>query len=123
MNLCRECFHFVPEQFERCPFCSAEMVDEEIEEVVWTIIRTVTTDWEARLIAGRLRAHDIPAVVLSQVDTTRNFTVGGLAVVKVFVPDVFFADAQLLLSEPPEEPGEDVWRIDPEDDDTPDDDQ
>lgn len=110
MHLCFECYHFVPDGLERCPFCSAELREEQQGEVQWTVIRTLNTDWEARLLAGRLRAHDIPAVVLSQVDSTRNFTIGALAVAKVFVPEDYLADAELVLSTPPDEPDEEEWR-------------
>ena len=53
---------------------------------------------EAELIAGRLRSHGIPAIVLSQVDSTRGFTVGGLAIAKVFVPLILFAEASAILA-------------------------
>lgn len=103
MILCSTCLHAIPEDLERCPFCSEEIepdhgeIDEKIE---WRIIRTVSTEIEARLIAGRLRAGGIPAFVLSQVDTTRNFTVGALAVAKVFVPEALLAEAEAILAIP-----------------------
>ncbi len=71
------------------------------EEIQWEILRTVSTEVEARLMAGRLRSEGIPAFVLSQVDSTRNFTVGSLAVAKVFVPATMFDLADTLLHMPP----------------------
>lgn len=63
-------------------------------------MREVASEIEARLIAGRLLADGVPAVVLSQVDTTRNFTVGALAVAKVFVPRDRLEEARMLLDLP-----------------------
>jgi hypothetical protein len=104
MNLCPNCLHAVPDDLERCPFCSEELepgeggrIDEKVE---WTIVRTVSTEIEAQLVAGRLRANGIPAFVLSQVDSTRNFTVGALAVAKVFVPEALVDEAKRVLATP-----------------------
>ncbi|HVZ38497.1 MAG TPA: DUF2007 domain-containing protein [Candidatus Kapabacteria bacterium] len=74
------------------------MEDEEIPD--WEIVRRVSTEIEARLIAGRLEANGIPAIVLSQVDSTRNFTVGALAVAKVLVPREYLSAAGALLETP-----------------------
>lgn len=94
----------VSDDFARCPFCSEELTSETIEEIderiEWKIARTVSTEIEARLIAGRLQANGIPAFVLSQVDTTRNFTVGALAVAKVFVPEELLDQANEILAQP-----------------------
>jgi hypothetical protein len=107
MVICSVCLHTVPSELTECPFCesvldggSAEKVDEELR---WEIVRTVSTEIEATLIAGRLRAYDIPAFVLSQVDSTRHFTIGALAVAKVFVPEGFLQQAQMILSQPPDD--------------------
>jgi hypothetical protein len=75
-----------------------EPINEAIE---WAILRTVSTEVEARLMAGRLQSEGIPAFVLSQVDSTRNFTVGSLAVAKVFVPATMFDLADTVLRTPP----------------------
>jgi len=121
MNICPICLNAVPDHLDRCPICSAELdLDDPIEideEIDWRIVRTVSTEIEARLIAGRLRSEQIPAFVLSQVDTTRNFTVGALAVAKVFVPVQLLARAERVLSTPPaefpeeeaDEESEDEW--------------
>ena len=64
----------------------------------WTIVRTVTTVIEAELMAGRLRNEGIPAIVLSQVDSTRNLTVGALALAHVYVRGRDHAEADEILS-------------------------
>jgi Putative prokaryotic signal transducing protein len=104
MLLCPNCLHAVPDDLDRCPFCSEELesrAQEEIDErIEWKIVRTVSTEIEARLMAGRLIANGIPAFVLSQVDSTRNFTVGALAVAKVFVPETLLEEAKRILATP-----------------------
>lgn len=111
MILCLHCLHKVPDGLERCPYCSEEIdpsvayhEGETEERIEWAIVRTVATEIEARLIAGRLEASGIPACVLSQVDRTRNFTVGALAVAKVFVPTLLLEEARGLLDAPAEDP-------------------
>lgn len=108
MILCPACLHVVSQESERCLFCSEELGGAEQQEVdediVWEIIRTVSTEIEARLIAGRLWANGVPAFVLSQVDSTRNFTVGALAIAKVFVPEYLLLEAEAILRIPPEDP-------------------
>ena len=107
---CPICLHDLPDDADRCPYCSAaiEHEDPEIagEDITWSIIRTVSTEIEAALIAGRLRASGVPAFVLSQVDSSRGLTVGALAVAKVFVPEEMLPLAGEILDEPPigEEP-------------------
>ncbi len=109
---CPICLHDLPEDAERCPYCSAAIEREEQEadgeDITWSIVRTVSTEIEATLIAGRLRASGVPAFVLSQVDSSRGLTVGALAVAKVFVPEEMLAVAGEILDEPPigEEPSE-----------------
>ena len=98
---CEICTSEIPSDADVCPVCGAvqDRPDrEEDREITWEIVRVVSTVIEAELMAGRLRAHGIPAIVLSQVDTTRNFTVGALAVAKVFVPDMHLERAERMLS-------------------------
>lgn len=101
MQSCAICLNLIPDNVAHCPFCGSNLdLDEPLsvdQEIEWTIIRTVNTEMEARILAGRLRAEGIPAFVLSQVDTTRGFTVGALAVAKVFVPEYLRSEAEQIL--------------------------
>ena len=102
---CPICLHELSEGDIRCPICSAAVDRDEPrdadEEITWKIIRTVSTEVEANLIAGQLRSFGVPAFVLSQVDSTRGLTVSALAVAKVFVPESMMADAESILAAPP----------------------
>lgn len=100
-RLCEVCGTDVSFDAEWCPVCGAETAreyPEAEEEITWEIVRTVSTVIEAELMAGRLRSHGVPAIVLSQVDSTRGFTVGDLAIAKVFVPAHFLDEAKRILS-------------------------
>ena len=104
MIVCNACLHAVPAGLTSCPICGAD-VEPEAEEIStpdqrWSIIRTFSREFEARLVAGRLIANGVPACVLSQVDSTRNLTVGALAVAKVFVPDSLRDEAEEVLAMP-----------------------
>lgn len=113
MTRCPVCKSEISYEVEDCPICGVEIrewmeeTDEpEADPVVWALVSVVNTAIEAELIAGRLRANGIPAVVLSQVDSTRGLTVGALAVAKVFVPSQFAVKAEALLQSDPSEEGE-----------------
>ncbi len=51
----------------------------------WIQVYSTNTEIDAELIKQNLEHNDIPANILSQVDSTRQFTVGFLAIVKIFV--------------------------------------
>ncbi len=80
---------------ERCPHCGAEL----IHAAEWLHIYTVSTEWEATLLQGMLEAHGIPVVVLSQRDSSRQLTVGHLALVRLYVPIPFAIEAFRLLTD------------------------
>ncbi len=94
-----------------CPTCGAasdrveesEGSQQEIEHA-WGIVRTYSTNVEAEIVAGRLRYEGIPAIVLSQVDSTRNLTVGALAIAKVFVREHEMEKAEQILAHPGSDP-------------------
>ncbi|MCX7930289.1 MAG: DUF2007 domain-containing protein [Chlorobi bacterium] len=66
--------------------------------VLWALLYTTNTVWEAELVRGYLGAHGIAAVVVPQVDSTRGITVGGLAIAKVYVPVTELGRAEHILA-------------------------
>jgi hypothetical protein len=63
------------------------------------IVYTTSTEVEALLIKGMLENEDVPAQVLSQIDTTRNFTLGALSVAKIYVLKSDYEKAKRLIAE------------------------
>lgn len=57
-----------------------------MENIKWELAYTCNTDIEAHHIKANLSGAGIACEILSQVDTTRMFTMGELAIVKLFVP-------------------------------------
>lgn len=57
-----------------------------MENIKWELAHTCNTDFEAHHIKANLTGAGISCEILSQVDTTRMFTMGELAIVKLFVP-------------------------------------
>ncbi|MDT7924313.1 MAG: DUF2007 domain-containing protein [Chlorobiota bacterium] len=91
-----------------CPYCGAELetlelpchlCGQRVELEQWREVWSTATEWEAELACGWLRAHGIPALVLSQRDSTRMFTVGALALVRLLVPEPYAQRARQLLRE------------------------
>lgn len=108
---CVICRNEMGEEDDHCPTCGAitdradlKPVSDALNEATWEIVRTYSTNVEAEIVAGRLRHEGIPAIVLSQVDSTRNLTVGALAIAKVFVRDEDRTSAEEVLARPGEDP-------------------
>lgn len=55
------------------------------EEKDWVLVYETNTEISAEFIKQNLENNGIPTNILSQVDSTRQFTVGYLAIVKIFV--------------------------------------
>ncbi len=65
----------------------------------WVLVYTTNTEADARVIEGMLLANEIPAQVLSQVDSSRGLSIGDLAIAKVYVPADYVVDAEVLIRE------------------------
>lgn len=63
----------------------------------WAEALRTSSDVEAEIVAGSLRAAGIEAQVLSQKDRANVVTFGGLSVVRVLVPAFLLEDAQRAL--------------------------
>ncbi len=71
------------------------MKNENNEE--WSLVYTTSDEIEALLIKGMLENVEIAAQVLSQIDTTRQFNVGGLAIAKIYVLKSDYDTAKELI--------------------------
>ncbi len=78
-------------------FEESEANKSDLKNLRWILVYTTNTELEGRMICGNLEGAEIPAQMLSQVDSTRNFTVGGLAKVKIFVPEDYEKDAKEII--------------------------
>jgi hypothetical protein len=67
------------------------------EHIKWVHIYTVNTEIDAKMFKDNLESVQIPVQILSQVDSTRMFTVGSLAIVKLFVPSDKYAEALEII--------------------------
>ncbi|MCB0701434.1 MAG: DUF2007 domain-containing protein [Candidatus Kapaibacterium sp.] len=63
----------------------------------WVLVYTTSDEIEALLIKGMLENVEIAAQVLSQIDTTRQFNVGGLAIAKIYVLKEDYETAKELI--------------------------
>jgi hypothetical protein len=99
-----------------CPYCSAliqnesqsiciecgkviDMEDVEKKSYPWAQVYTTNTLIDAEMFRQNLESAGIPAQILSQIDSTRNFTLGELAIVKIFVPEPYFNHALDIIKE------------------------
>ena len=65
--------------------------------MAWVLVYTTNSETDARLVEGLLHAEDIPAQMVSQVDSMRGFSVGALAIAKVYVPAEFVPRADAIV--------------------------
>jgi hypothetical protein len=49
------------------------------------------------MLKSNLESGGIPTQIVSQIDTTRMFTLGNLAIVKVYVPHPYYSDAKAII--------------------------
>lgn len=90
--ICEICNNEINPPEAACPVCGASVDPEKIMregEYPWTLVYTTNTLLDAEMIKANLESAGTPVVILSQADSTRMFTVGGLAVVKVYAPEPF----------------------------------
>lgn len=69
------------------------------DSISWTLVHTTNTEIDGEMFKANLESADIPVQLLKQIDSTRNFTVGGLALVKIFVPATKIEQARAIITE------------------------
>lgn len=67
------------------------------ENIKWVQVYKTNTEIDASMIQANLKGAGIPCQVLSQVDSTRMFNVGELAIVKVFVPQEHVEESKQII--------------------------
>jgi hypothetical protein len=70
----------------------------ESERIPWVLVYTTNTLIDAEMFRANLEGADIPVQVLCQVDSTRMFSVGELAIVKIFVQSPYFEQAKEIIN-------------------------
>lgn len=65
----------------------------------WKLLYTCSTEIEATHIKSNLMGADIECEILSQVDSSRMFNLGELAIVKIYVREEKFDDAESILKD------------------------
>lgn len=65
----------------------------------WKLVYTTSTEYDAYLVKGMLENEEIPCQILSQIDTTRQFNIGGLAIAKLYVLLSDYDAAKKLIAE------------------------
>lgn len=65
----------------------------------WKLVYTCNTELEAHHLKGNLIGAEIDCEILSQVDSTRQFTLGELAIVKLYVREEDFEDARKIIED------------------------
>ena len=63
------------------------------------LLTTVSTDLEAEFIKQHLASNEIQCDILSQRDSSFEFTFGDLAIVKIFVDESEYEKAKNILDE------------------------
>lgn len=96
---CPQCKSILDEGI--CQVCGfrAEISDINKSDIKWVIALTTNNLIDAEMYKTQLESAEIPVVVHSQIDSTRMFTVGHLAIVKVYVPSSQLNDALEIIDD------------------------
>jgi len=84
-----------------CPVCSTEieLENHDWKQYPWLLIYTTNTLIDAEMFKANLESADIPVQILSQIDSTRQLTIGDLAIVKIYVPCIYETDAKAIIGQ------------------------
>lgn len=95
---CPVCTSEINGLLTKCPVCGA-VVDPELDSGTfpWALVYTTNTMIDAGMFKANLESAGIPVQILSQVDSTRMFTIGSLAIVKLYVPSPLLNDALEII--------------------------
>jgi len=80
-----------------CPFCGSKIEISINQNTKWAVCYTTNDIMEATHYKAMIEGENIPAEILSQIDTTRMFTIGDLAIVKLMVPSPFLDEAKEII--------------------------
>ncbi len=80
-----------------CPFCNSRIEIPIDTDTEWAICYTTSDIVDATYIQAMLEGGNIPVQILSQIDTTRMFTIGELAIIKIMVPIPYIDEANELV--------------------------
>lgn len=105
--ICPSCNTHYVNGMTLCPECRIALLEEEeaedLERAInnlqaeWVHIYTTNTEIDAEMLKDNLESAGIPTHVLLQIDTTRQFTIGGLAIAKIFVRSTDANDAIAII--------------------------
>ena len=82
-----------------CPVCGAGLSVDVDEYMDWLVAYTTNNIIDATMYKSLLEGAEIPVSILSQIDSTRMFTIGDLAVVKIMVPRQYLKEAQQVIED------------------------
>lgn len=82
-----------------CPFCGSNIEISINDNTKWAVCITVSDIYDATNYKALLEGANIPMQILSQIDSTRMFTIGELAIVKIMVPEPYLQEAVEIIQE------------------------
>jgi hypothetical protein len=100
--LCPHCSALIQDEGQSiCLECGKVIDSEDIEKKTypWVQVYTTNTFIDAEMFRQNLESAGIPAHILSQIDSTRHFTLGELAIVKIFVQEPYYNHALEIINE------------------------
>jgi len=99
--ICPSCTYYTDyNDLSNCPICGCDLdylTLENINNYPWMLVYTSNDYIDAQMFKANLESADIPAHVLSQIDSTRQFTLGELSIVKIFVPSPLAVEAREII--------------------------
>lgn len=100
--LCPFCFALIQDKNASICYECGKVIDShqlDWKKIPWAKVYTTNTLLDAEMFKQNLESAGIPTHILSQVDSTRNFTLGDLAIVKIFVKEPYYKHALEIIKE------------------------
>jgi hypothetical protein len=94
--ICEICMNEI-EESSVCPICGAGLSVDLNEYSDWDVAYTTNNIIDAAMYKSMLEGAEIPVSILSQIDSTRMFTIGDLAIVKIMVPRQYIIEAKQVI--------------------------
>jgi hypothetical protein len=101
MIICPECSTELENDIYVCTNCGNEidLTQAQGKHFPWVLVYTTNTEYDAQMFKANLEGAGIPTQILSQLDSSRMFTIGELAIVKIYVLSPYATEAKEIIQE------------------------
>lgn len=96
---CPICNAVIDENVSICPECGSpiSVIESEDSQHPWVLVYTTNTELDADMFKANLESSGVPVQLISPSDSMFQFTVGELALVKIYVQAPYVQQAMDII--------------------------